>query len=71
MVELFLRPVSTEFNRACAQGTWRELSPQGYVGDPSVASRENGELYALEAADIAEAVFRLLSGKKEPTPAPG
>lgn len=49
-------PTMDEFNEACGRGGWRELSPLGYVGDPSVASRENGELYAYEAADMARAI---------------
>jgi hypothetical protein len=55
-------PSMEEFNNACNGGRWRELSPLGYVGDPSVATRENGELYALEAADIAQAIALFLKG---------
>jgi len=41
---------------AVGSGKWREVSPLGYIGDPSVATRDNGELYALEAADIGRAI---------------
>ena len=57
-------PTMDEFDDAIAHGRWRELSPPGYIGDPSVATRENGELYALEAADIARAISASLSGKE-------
>ena len=49
-------PTMEQFNDACSRNAWRELSPLGYVGDPSVATPENGELYALEAADMARAI---------------
>ena len=42
--------------RPNAAGRWRELSPAGHIGDPAAASVENGDLYAYEAADIAEAM---------------
>ena len=54
-LEPVLPPIE-EFNRAAANHGWRDLSPLGYIGDPSVATRENGELYALEAADMAQAI---------------
>jgi creatinine amidohydrolase len=54
-------PTPKEFNAAAKDGRWRELSPLGYIGDPSVASIENGELYALEAADIADAIAHRLA----------
>jgi creatinine amidohydrolase len=57
-------PTMDEFDDAIAHGKWRELSPLGYIGDPSVATRENGELYSLEAADIARAIVALLGGKE-------
>jgi len=37
------------------------LSRLGYIGNPSVATIQNGELYALEAADIADAIARRLT----------
>jgi len=49
-------PTPKEFDQAIQAGKWRELSPAGYIGDPSVAVPETGELYALEAADIACAI---------------
>jgi creatinine amidohydrolase len=49
-------PTMAEFNRAAGEMKWRELSPLGYVGDPSVAAEDNGELYAFEAKDIATAM---------------
>ncbi len=55
-------PSLEEFSSAAAAGRWRELSPRGYIGDPSVASRENGELYAYEASDIARAIAALVRG---------
>lgn len=53
-------PTMEEFNRAAAAGKWRELSPLGYIGDPSVAAEDNGELYAFEAKDIARALAERL-----------
>lgn len=49
-------PTMDEFNRASAEGRWRELSPLGYIGDPAVATNENGELYRLEAEDLGRAI---------------
>ncbi len=49
-------PTLDEFSQACIDGRWRELSPLGYIGDPSVATSENGELYRLEAEDMASAI---------------
>lgn len=57
-------PTMREFGDACAQRGWRELSPEGYIGDPSVATPENGELYALEAVDIGRAIARHLTGRQ-------
>jgi creatinine amidohydrolase len=54
-------PTPEEFGRALQQGRWRELSPLGYIGDPSVAAAETGEIYALEAADIARAIVEWLA----------
>lgn len=51
-----------EFHRAEPAGKWRELSPWGHIGDPAAASADNGDLYALEAADIAAAIAKLLRG---------
>lgn len=45
-----------QFVQAEREGRWRELSPWGHIGDPAVASVENGDLYAFEAADIARAL---------------
>ena len=58
-----LKPVpetAREFQEAEAAGRWRELSPWGHIGDPAVATPENGELYALEAADMAAALADFL-----------
>jgi creatinine amidohydrolase len=58
-----LKPVPDtvrEFQEAEKAGMWRELSPEGHIGDPAKASPENGELYALEAADMAEALAQFL-----------
>jgi len=54
-------PTPEEFDQAIQNGRWRELSPQGYIGDPSVAETETGEIYALEAADIARAIVTWLA----------
>ena len=54
-------PTPEEFDRAIQEGKWKELSPQGYIGDPSVAQADTGEIYALEAADIARAIVAWLS----------
>ncbi|MFH0915512.1 MAG: creatininase family protein [bacterium] len=56
-------PTPEQFGEAIQQGKWRELSPLGYIGDPSVSTRENGELYALAAADIASAIVEFLGRK--------
>jgi creatinine amidohydrolase len=50
-----------DFVRAERNGSWRELSPGGYIGDPALATEENGELYVFEAADIAAALAGLLA----------
>ena len=52
-----------EFQQAEAAGRWRDLSPAGHIGDPAKASRENGEIYALEAADMAAALADFLRGR--------
>ncbi|MBW1800119.1 MAG: creatininase family protein [Deltaproteobacteria bacterium] len=57
-------PTPEEFSDALKEDKWRELSPLGYIGDPSVATEENGELYALESADIAKAIIKFLDQKK-------
>jgi len=44
-------------------GLWRQVSPAGYIGDPAVATVENGELYALEATDIAMAIKALVDSR--------
>jgi len=49
-------PTPEQFEQAIQQAKWRELSPLGYIGDPSVAAAETGEMYALEAADMAAAI---------------
>jgi len=49
-------PGHEAFEKAESGGKWRELSPQGYIGDPSVATEENGDLYVYEASDIANAI---------------
>ena len=51
-----------EFQEAEPAGKWRELSPWGHIGDPAVATAENGDLYAFEAADIARAIARFVRG---------
>lgn len=51
-------PTMNDFNQACAEGRWRELSPLGYIGDPATAAKDNGELYRLEAEDMAKAIAR-------------
>jgi creatinine amidohydrolase len=49
-------PTAEVFDQAESGGKWRELSPQGYIGDPACATAENGELYLYEARDIADAI---------------
>jgi creatinine amidohydrolase len=49
-----------EFARAESEGTWRELSPWGHIGDPAMATVQNGDLYVYEAADMARALVDLL-----------
>jgi creatinine amidohydrolase len=53
-------PSAAQLAAALQEGKWREVSPLGYIGDPSVATSENGELYAYEATDIAHAILRFL-----------
>lgn len=53
-------PSPEEFEQAELGGKWRDISPLGYIGDPSVATKENGELYAFESADIAQAIASYL-----------
>jgi hypothetical protein len=60
-----LKPVTPAievFFEAEMSGKWKELSPLGYVGDPSVAAPENADLYALEAKDMAGAIANLVRG---------
>jgi creatinine amidohydrolase len=52
-----------QFQEAEAAGRWRDLSPAGHIGDPAKASPENGELYALEAADMAAALADFLRNR--------
>ena len=54
-------PTPEEFEQVIQQGRWQEFSPLGYIGDPSVAAAETGEMYALEAADIARAIVARLA----------
>jgi creatinine amidohydrolase len=56
-------PTMEVFFEAEMSGKWKDLSPLGYVGDPSVARPENAELYALEAKDMAGAIANFLKGK--------
>ncbi len=56
-------PSPEEFDEAIQKGKWRELFPLGYIGDPSVATRETGELYALEASDMAKAIVAFMARK--------
>jgi creatinine amidohydrolase len=53
-----------EFQDAEKTGRWRELSPDGHIGDPAKATPENGEIYALEAADMAAALAGFLQGRR-------
>jgi creatinine amidohydrolase len=48
------------FDAAVARDGWRELSPLGYLGDPAVATKENGDLYQYEARDMALAIVARL-----------
>ena len=50
-----------QFVEAERGGRWRELSPCGHIGDPRMATPENGELYAYEARDIAKAIHGFLA----------
>ena len=52
-----------EFEEAEKTGRWRELSPAGHIGDPTKASPENGDIYALEAADMAAALAEFLAAR--------
>lgn len=52
-----------EFQAAEKAGRWRELSPEGHIGDPAAATAENGDLYAYEAADMADALAAFLSAR--------
>ena len=58
-------PTNEEFTSAKLCGKWRELSPLGYIGDPSVASEENCELYLYESQDMADAIAKFLQQKKQ------
>ena len=65
-----LQPVpktAREFQEAEASGGWRALSPWGHIGDPAVATPENGDLYAFEAADMTEALDRFLAAREAST----
>jgi len=53
-------PTPEQFDEALREGKWRDLSPLGYIGDPSVAQPETGEIYAFEAADVARAIVSWL-----------
>jgi creatinine amidohydrolase len=55
-----MMPTLPEFDAAVARDGWRQLSPLGYFGDPAVATSANGELYRLEAMDMAAAIARRL-----------
>ncbi|MBW1801115.1 MAG: creatininase family protein, partial [Deltaproteobacteria bacterium] len=62
-----LKPVTPPmdvFIEAETGGKWRELSPLGYIGDPSVATPENAEMYELESRDIAKAIGRFVRNKE-------
>ncbi len=54
------------FKQAESGRGWRELSPQGHMGHPAIATIENAELYPLEAADMAAAIAAFL-GEREPS----
>jgi creatinine amidohydrolase len=49
-----------EFQEAEKNGRWRELSPDGHIGDPAKGTPENGEIYALVAADMAATLAEFL-----------
>jgi creatinine amidohydrolase len=53
-------PTPEEFDEAIQHGKWKVLSPLGYIGDPAVAASETGEIYALEAADVAKGIVEWL-----------
>jgi creatinine amidohydrolase len=53
-------PTMEAFVEAETGGKWKELSPLGYVGDPSVATPENAEIYVHEARDMALAIANFL-----------
>jgi creatinine amidohydrolase len=58
-----LKPVNPEmdlFLKKISAGKWRELSPLGYIGDPSVATKENAQLYKHESQDFAHAIASYL-----------
>jgi creatinine amidohydrolase len=52
-----------QFQEAEASGGWRALSPWGHIGNPAVATPENGDLYAFEAADMADALAAFLAAR--------
>ncbi len=54
-------PSLQEFHACKLEGRGRDLSPQGYIGDPSVASEENAQLYEHEAQDFAAAIATYLA----------
>ncbi len=47
------------------RGGWRELSPLGYIGEPHVSTKENGDLYAFEARDGAVAIAEFLRANSD------
>ena len=49
-----------QFRDAETVGGWRALSPDGHIGDPAVATPENGRLYELEATDAVAAIAEAL-----------
>jgi creatinine amidohydrolase len=53
-------PAFEEFSQSAMRGEWRKLSPSGYIGEPHVSSKDNGELYAYEARDGAAAIAKFL-----------
>ncbi len=52
-----------EFQEAEKAGAWRKLSPDGHIGDPAKATRDNGELYWFEAFDMAAALAAFLRAR--------
>lgn len=52
-----------QFVKAERSGGWRELSPDGHIGDPARATVDNGELYEYEATDMAAAIAGFLEAR--------